>query len=162
MRKIRRFAPAKISLRNAEVSGLNKEILLINECKILKESGELNKALLLLEPIEQNILALENIILDRKKHEKNDKNNSKTKNRDSEFRYPAGLETLRKRNFLAERLFLATQCMAESKLKNSKSIVARYVIAGIASVSPSLSLFVSVIAAVVVVTPIIPCNHSYC
>jgi hypothetical protein len=130
MRKTRRFASAKIALRNAELNGLHKDIVLLSECKILKESGQLNKALFLLEPIEQNILALESIIQDKKQY---DKNNKQGKSRDNSIYprggYPDGLETLEKRKFYAERLFLATQCMAESKLKNAKTIVARYMCA---------------------------------
>ena len=127
MRKIRRFAQAKVSLRNAELAGLNKEIVLINECKIMRESGQWNKALLLLEPIEQNIVALETIIRDKRKYDKANKG----KGRDSigAGGYPEGLQNLEKRQFYAQRLFLATQCMADSKLKNSKSIVARYMCA---------------------------------
>jgi hypothetical protein len=127
MRKIRRFYSAKISLRNAELNGLHQDIVLINECKILKESGQVNKALLLLEPIEQNILALESINANKKAY---DKNNKQGRTRDNQHfpkgGYPDGLETLEKRKFYSERLFLATQCIAENKLKNAKSIVARY------------------------------------
>ena len=130
MRKTRRFASAKIALRNSELNGLHKDIVLLSECKILKESGQLNKALFLLEPIEQNILALEGIIQDKKQY---DKNNKQGRSRDNincpKGGYPDGLETFEKRKFYAERLFLATQCMAESKLKNAKTVVARYMCA---------------------------------
>ena len=127
MRKIRRFAQAKVSLRNSEQAGLNMETVLINECKILRENGQWNKALLLLEPIEQNIVALETIIRDKKKYDKANKGRSRESG--GTGGYPLGLQTLESRKFYAERLFLATQCMADSKLKNSKSIVARYMCA---------------------------------
>ena len=127
MRKIRRFAQAKICLRNSELAGLSKEIVLINECKILKESGELSKALLLLEPIEQNIIVLEGIIQDKKRANKSIRGRQRDK--DQVTGYPEGLETVEKRKCYAERLFLATQCMADSKLKNAKNLVARYMCA---------------------------------
>ena len=130
MRKIRRFSSAKIALRNAELNGLNKNIVLINESRILMESGNLNKALLLLEPVEQNIPALVGIVKDRKAYDSNVRQGKTHLNKNyPPGGYPEGLETLEKRKFFAERLFLATQCIADSKLKNTKLIVTRYMTA---------------------------------
>jgi serine/threonine-protein kinase ATR len=134
MRQIRRFDSSKVSLRNAELYGLNKEVVLINECRLLKESGQLKRALPLLEPVEPNIQILQNIISEKKQNDKTISDQNKGKlgkgnpnhNPNPKGGYPEGLETSEKRKNYAERLFLATQCMAEGKQRNAKCITARY------------------------------------
>ena len=65
MRKIGRYESARYALRQAESigglgqgGGLGQDLILIEECLILKNEGNINKALMLLEPVEINAFHL--------------------------------------------------------------------------------------------------------
>ena len=49
---------ARNAIRSAESCGLNSEQILLQECSILKDSGQAYKALLMLEPVEIDVKAL--------------------------------------------------------------------------------------------------------
>jgi hypothetical protein len=55
LRRLGRFDAARVSLRSAEQSGLDSEQALLEECRILREQGFLQKALMLLEPGELDL-----------------------------------------------------------------------------------------------------------
>ena len=50
LRQIGRFETAMIALRHAELQGLSSEDVLLEQCHILRETGNMRKALFLLEP----------------------------------------------------------------------------------------------------------------
>ena len=55
MRQAGRFDAARVALRNAELAGLGRDTpgkALLEECRIYKESGQVFRALKLLEPVE--------------------------------------------------------------------------------------------------------------
>lgn len=123
MRKMGRYDTARLALRMAESMDLGpykQDIVLLEECQLLRCEGEINKALSLLEPIElnpyelsknwsditvvthgRNLSAASRTLLDIKNDEK-------------------------RKNLFARRLLMATQLMVENRQKHGKVIVERY------------------------------------
>ena len=121
LRKLGKFDAAHIAIKNAENYGYNKESILIEICKIYQENKEINKALLLLEPIEINIHNI-NIILKTY----NNTTTTTTNNKTNKKELPDYLNTEEKRIILAKRIRLSTQLMVESKQKHGNDIISRY------------------------------------
>eukprot|EP00605_Chrysophyceae_sp_TOSAG23-4_P002524 GSChrysophyteH1.ASY1.ANO1.2789.1 assembled CDS len=98
MRQLGHFDAARVALRSAEQqSGQTSTETLLQECRILKDSGKIHEALNLIEPVEHNVLAI------RQLHREH-----------------------RKIITFSERLYLATQLMVESKVKQGSAIIDRY------------------------------------
>ena len=104
-----RLDTAMISLRHAEVNGLPAEDVLLEECQLIKDSGDIRKALMLLEPDSH---LLERLIT---------LSNSHTKKKPA---LPFLSEADAK--IIAGRLLLATRWMVESKLAHGREIMDRY------------------------------------
>jgi len=105
-----RFDAASFALRNAESAGLNSAVVLLQECQILKESGQINKALMLLEPVEPDLDIIRSI--------QGSSNSSIT--------FTGELANRESRLQFAERLQLATKLMVDSRQKHGKVIQDRY------------------------------------
>jgi serine/threonine-protein kinase ATR len=110
MRRLGKFDAAHLAVRNAESFGLDAESVLLQECRILRESGEVARALMLLEPVEVDQAAI-HIAL---------------RNNRQGVAWPACLDSELKRKALAERIKLATQLMVDSKQKQGNVIISRY------------------------------------
>ena len=114
MRQIGHFDAARVALRSAEQqlnrSDSNTESLL-QECRILKDSGRIHEALMLIEPVEHNIPAIRHAYREYRKNQKP---------------LPGILSTPERIITFSERLFLATQLMVESKTKQGAAILERY------------------------------------
>ena len=91
----------------------------MHECRLLRDSGQTNRALMLLEPLEMDIAAL----TDRLKNAKAAAKQHKTGVTFLDF---APFEAMKKREQLAERILLATQCMVDSKQKHGKALIDRF------------------------------------
>ena len=61
MRKLRRFDSAMLALYQSKRYNLPSSISLLEECNILKESGHSNKALVLIEPVEIDVLSIRHL-----------------------------------------------------------------------------------------------------
>lgn len=96
------------SLFNTYQLGLNANDVLIQECKILKGSNQINKALMLLEPVVPDIQALRTLL--------------KTKG----HILPNNLDTEQKRLEFSSRLFLATIYMVDSSQNVGRGIIERF------------------------------------
>ena len=97
---------ARVALRNAESFHLSPSIVMLEECKLLKESGQVNKALMILEPVEIDCEAIMKIC------------NGSIVNEQ--------LRSLEAKTELAERLQLATHLMVDSHQKHGRVIADRY------------------------------------
>ena len=102
-----RFDAASFALRNAESAGLNSAIVLLQECEILKESGQINKALMLLEPVEPDLDIIRSI------HQSSHSFTGELNNKESRLQF-------------ANRMMLATKLMVDSRQKHGKVIQDRY------------------------------------
>jgi hypothetical protein len=102
-----RFDAASFALRNAESAGLNSAIVLLQECEILKESGQINKALMLLEPVEPDLDLVRSI------HQSSHSFTGELSNKESRLQF-------------ANRMMLATKLMVDSRQKHGKVIQDRY------------------------------------
>ncbi len=102
-----RLDAAKIALRNAELSGLSPSTLLLQEAELLKQSGQINKALHLLEPVEPNITGIISYIRANK-------------------RLPDAFKDADTRAEFSEKLLLVTKMMFDSRQKIGKTIEERY------------------------------------
>ena len=91
----------------------------MHECRLLRDSGQTNRALMLLEPLEMDIAAL----TDRLKTAKITAKQNKTGVTLMDF---APFDAVKKREQLAERILLATQCMVDSKQKHGKALIDRF------------------------------------
>jgi hypothetical protein len=111
-----RFSAAHIALRSAEISGLSAEDVLLNECRILMEEGQINKALLLLEPVEPDILRLRAVVKSFIHRAESSQASQQDPSLDN-IVGAHGLETEEGRTRFAERLQLATKCMVDSRRK---------------------------------------------
>lgn len=111
MRQLGKFDSARLAVRNAQSYGLDTESVLLQECRIYRDSGDVSRALMMLEPVEVDLVAIDTALRDHAK---------KTKP------LPAFLETEQKRRIFAERIRLATQLMVDSKQKQGASIINRY------------------------------------
>lgn len=58
LRHLGRFDSARVALKNAEQFGVDAEQALLEDCRIMKEQGQAQKALRLLEPSEINLQAI--------------------------------------------------------------------------------------------------------
>jgi hypothetical protein len=110
LRQKGRYDSSMIALRLSEVNGLRTNEILIEECHILKETGKLREALLLLEP--------DSIIL------------SKIKQFSSQPKRATAVElsgySIEEAAALAHRLLLATSWMQENRLCYGREILERY------------------------------------
>eukprot|EP01034_Spumella_vulgaris_P021660 gene21660-27701_t len=111
MRQLGRFESARMAIRHAESCGLNAEEVLLQECRILKDSGQISKALSMLEPVEIDVAAIDRVLKSSRK---------------KPSLLPACMDSEEKRHRLAERIQLATQLMVDSQQKQGKGIVERY------------------------------------
>jgi serine/threonine-protein kinase ATR len=100
-RMLSRFDAASLALRNAEMWDKNK-VVLIQECCLLRDAGQLAKALELLEPVELDVHSLRRSL-------------------------DPGSNDLSKEEMdqLAQRLHLATQLMVQGKLRLGR-VIERY------------------------------------
>ena len=64
MRRQGQFDAARFSLRNAEQHGLSTDDSLLHECRILKDSGQIYKALTMLEPVELDLDSVRGAVKD--------------------------------------------------------------------------------------------------
>jgi hypothetical protein len=129
MRRLGQSDAARIALRNAEQHGLSGEDALLNECRILKESGQIHKALTMLEPKEIDVVSQN--LRSRVKQVNSAMNDGRKESAragasDEASRLPAYLSSAEKRNKYAEKLLLATQLMVESKTKHGATIIERF------------------------------------
>ena len=110
LRQNSRYDSSMIALRLSEVNGLRTNEVLIEECHILKETGKLREALLLLEP-NSSIL-------------------NKIKQFSSQPRRATAAELTDfspdEAASLAHRLLLATSWMQENRLCHGREILERY------------------------------------
>lgn len=111
MRQLGKFDAARMAVRNAEAYGLDSESVLLQECRILRDSGEVSRALMMLEPVELDLSGIKPLI----------KNATKRGGV-----LPQYLDTEQKRVTLAKRISLATQLMVDSRQKQGQIIVQRY------------------------------------
>lgn len=118
MRQLGKFDSARLAVRSAQNYGLDAESVLLQECRIYRASGEVSRALMMLEPVEVDLTAIEKALLILQAGASIPSSRSK--------KVPAYLETEQKRRVLAERIHLATQLMVDSKQKQGNSIVHRY------------------------------------
>lgn len=104
-----RFDSARYALKNAEQYAFDPELVLLEECKILRKQGQLQRALILLEPnpIDTSVIMAHLKINRRQK-------------------YPGYLDTEEKKSRLAKRLLLATEFLVEAKQSQPPSILERY------------------------------------
>ena len=136
MSRIRRFDLANIALNNAKHYGLNKDIAILTECQILKESGLINKALLLIEPIEVDTTTLYRSIRDYDRNMKikatvnqtvsSNHNTSSNKRKSNLYEIPEYFHNHENRERYAEKLLLATQCIVASNQRHGKSVESRF------------------------------------
>ena len=111
LRRQGKLDSARIAVRNAEGCGLPPDQVLLQECRILRDSGQLSRALALLEPVEIDQLGI---------------NDALRLKRRNPAALPSYLATEERRHLLAERIHLATQLMVESKQKQGSGIIDRY------------------------------------
>lgn len=104
---------ARAALRHAEMSGLDAERVLIKECTLLKESGNISEAIALLEPLELDVAG------SRIKFRKDEA-------RDESLQVQKSAEMLLGQQHLALRLFLTAQWLSLSHVKHGKAIIDRY------------------------------------
>jgi serine/threonine-protein kinase ATR len=104
LQKSGKFEIAQIALRNAEASGLSKKQALLQECTILAKSGNVNRALSMLEPVEIDTAGLINVI---------DMTNTDPK-------------LVREKHELANQILLATKWMVESRHNLGNTIEDRF------------------------------------
>jgi hypothetical protein len=105
---------ARAALRHAEVSGLSAEEVLIRECSLVQQGGDLSGAIALLEPLELDVTA------------------SRMKFRRAEVQAKGAkksAEALLERRQLAQRLFLTAQWLSRSHVKHGKAVIDRYKLA---------------------------------
>lgn len=110
MRQLGKFDSARLAVRNAQSYGLDAESVLLQECRILRDSGEVSRALMMLEPVEVDLVAIKTALKNAKKGAP----------------LPAYLDSEQKRIILSERISLATQLMVDSRQKQGNSITSRY------------------------------------
>lgn len=104
-----RFDSARNALKNAEQFGLDPDIFLLEECNILREQGQLQRALILLEPNPVDITMILQHLKIKKKAD-----------------IPVYMDSEEKRVRLARRLHQATQFMVEAKQSQGHAILERY------------------------------------
>lgn len=111
LRHLGRFDTAMIALRNAEASGVGTDVVLLEESMLLKDSKNIRKALMLIEPEENLLNHLKALTLAA-----------------SQSRKPAHQSIMSEESarVLANRLLLATTWMAESKLAHGREILERF------------------------------------
>lgn len=123
MRKMGRFDSARLALRMAESMDLGpykQDIVLLEECQLLRSEGEMNKALALLEPVELNPYELS-------MNWTHIANLKRAKDLQASARPLLEIMTNETRKKLfAKRLLMATQLMVENRQKYGKVIVERY------------------------------------
>jgi serine/threonine-protein kinase ATR len=109
-RKFARFDAANLALRNAELWGLGESSLsaggkndtvLLQECLILKESGQVSKALELVESVEIEAATLQ-------------------------MQLESGNVSAEAKEMMARKFHIATQLMVSGKLKLGRAIADRY------------------------------------
>jgi hypothetical protein len=105
---------ARAALRHAEMRGLDTETVLIKECTLVKEGGNISEAIALLEPLELDVAAT------RMKFRKAEAQDAQAEKSTTEF-----LE----RRHLALRLFLTAKWLSLSHVKHGKVIIDRYKLA---------------------------------
>lgn len=109
LRQMGRFDTAMIALRHAEANGIGREEALLEECLLIKDTGNIRKALMLVEPDEGflNSLRMSSI---------------------GGSNVTACVPTMSDEeiNILANRLLLSTRWMHESKLAHGREIVDRF------------------------------------
>lgn len=105
---------ARVALRHAEVRGLDSEQVLIRECTLIKEGGNISEAIALLEPLELDVAA------------------SRLRIKKVETKNQGGMEAeaaSRDKEQLAHRLLLTAQWLSLSHVKHGKAIIDRYKLA---------------------------------
>lgn len=130
MRQLGKFDSAILAVRNAESYGLSSEVVLLQECRILRDNGQIQKALIKLEPVELDL----NYIYSALKAFYNKNNTSNTNASsisssttvNSRISLPSFLDTELKRHILSERIQLATQLMIDSHQQQGNEIISRY------------------------------------
>eukprot|EP01038_Epipyxis_sp_PR26KG_P009200 gene9200-12410_t len=134
MRKLGRYDSAKVAVRRAEgmllelgitypsssISLLNKDDILLEECKILRENKQVNQALLMIEPAEIDIRS---IVIDVQNWRKSLSPNN---NLDSSYIIPNYISTEEKRIKLSNRILFVTQMLVDNNIRLDKSILDRY------------------------------------
>jgi serine/threonine-protein kinase ATR len=138
MRLLGQFDAARIALRNAEQHGLRAEDALLEECRILKGSGQIHRALTMLEPVEIDLLSSDLKGIVREYNSAVSSSGSSTRGtskqqrelqaaiKNAESKLPAYLASKLQRFRFAERLLLATQLMVDSKVKHGSAIMERF------------------------------------
>lgn len=118
-KSIRKFDMSLLAIRHAKEYGLDNHIVTLQECKILKETKNYGKAMMLIEPIEINTNEMRmtlDLYIKR----------NRSKDAAAANYLPDSLSSTLKRHQLAERILLATQIMNETKQKLGKGIANRY------------------------------------
>jgi serine/threonine-protein kinase ATR len=108
LRKQCKFDSARVAIHHASTYGLSDETVLLQECRLLKDKGDVIKALMLIEPIEIDVNALVLVL------------------KSNRYETVSTINTLEKRIQLSEKIHLATQLMVESHIKHGRSILDRY------------------------------------
>ena len=112
---------ARAALKNAEESGLDAEQVLIKECHLVKESGNISGAIALLEPLELDVSA------SRSKFRRADAALRQVQqSRESLVEQHMNADQLKA---MAHRLFLSAQWLSLSHVKHGKVIIDRYKLA---------------------------------
>ena len=104
---------ARAALRYAEMSGLNSEDVFIQECTLVKDSGNVSGAIALLEPLELDAS------LSRNQFRKSE----------ASMQLLASSEIRTERQQLSLRLFLTAQWLSLSHVKHGRAIIDRYKLA---------------------------------
>jgi hypothetical protein len=112
-KSIRHFDESLAAIRQAKAYGLDADTVMLQECKLLKETAQPGRALMLIEPIEVNVTAIRSCLAQY------------SKSKDPTV-LPDFLRHATARSQLAEKILLATQIVTESKQKHGKSVVNRY------------------------------------
>lgn len=107
-----RFDTARMALKQAEQYNLDKDLVLLQECKILFEQGNISQALMILEPTEIDLLAINNQL--------------KLKRKSSSNNMAYYLSTEEKKRLLSERIYLSTKYMVQSQQNQGAGILDRF------------------------------------
>jgi len=130
MRQLGKFDGARVAVRHAESCGLNPEVALLQECRILRDTGNINKALMQLEPVQLDLplirAALAAAALHRSSSSSTSGSTSSSSGKSSGSTLPAFLDSQHKRHLLSERIQLATQLMIDGRTQQGDGIISRY------------------------------------
>jgi len=129
LRQLGKYDSAVLAVRQAEAHGLQAELALLQECRIYRDSGDLNRALMLLEPVEVDTAGINTALRQFKQQSKRGGGGGgreRERGGSSSSPLPSFLDSEDKRHMLAERIQLATEVMVLSKQKQGSGIINRY------------------------------------